>query len=89
MSLLRSLFACGTTLVCVAALAAPVNERLMLNAAQNRADWGRKRRRLVVDGTMARADQGMVGFASVLTPADAEAVRAWLVHTALTVEEAR
>jgi mono/diheme cytochrome c family protein len=42
---------------------------------------------IVLDG--ARAEKGMVGFASVLTPADAEAVRAWLVHMALTVEEAR
>jgi hypothetical protein len=30
-----------------------------------------------------------VGFASVLTPADAEALRAYLVHTALASEEAR
>jgi mono/diheme cytochrome c family protein len=42
---------------------------------------------IVLDG--ARAEKGMVGFASVLSPADAEAVRAWLVHTALTSEEAR
>jgi hypothetical protein len=41
----------------------------------------------VLDG--ARAQKGMVGFASVLTPADAEAVRAYLVHTALASEEAR
>ena len=38
----------------------------------------------------ARARQkGMVGFASVLTPADAEAVRAYLVHMALASEEVR
>jgi quinohemoprotein ethanol dehydrogenase len=36
-----------------------------------------------------RAEKGMVGFASVLTAEDAEAVRAWLVHRALTAEEAR
>ena len=39
MSLLRSLVACSAALVCVAALAAPVNERRMLEAAQDRADW--------------------------------------------------
>jgi quinohemoprotein ethanol dehydrogenase len=42
---------------------------------------------IVIDG--ARAQKGMVGFASVLTPADAEAVRAYLVHMALAAEEAR
>ena len=42
---------------------------------------------IVLDG--ARAEKGMVGFASVLTPADAEAVRAYLVHMALASEEAR
>ena len=42
---------------------------------------------IVLDG--ARADKGMVGFASVLKPVDAEAVRAWLVHKALASEEAR
>jgi alcohol dehydrogenase (cytochrome c)/quinohemoprotein ethanol dehydrogenase len=42
---------------------------------------------IVLDG--ARAEKGMVGFASVLTPVDAEAVRAWLVHMALAAEEAR
>ena len=42
---------------------------------------------IVLDG--ARAEKGMVGFASVLTPADAEAVRAWRVPMALTAEEAR
>jgi alcohol dehydrogenase (cytochrome c)/quinohemoprotein ethanol dehydrogenase len=39
MSLLRSIVACSAALVCVAAVAAPVNERRILNAAQNRADW--------------------------------------------------
>lgn len=38
---------------------------------------------------VARAQKGMVGFASVLTPADAEAIRAYLVHLALASEEAR
>ena len=42
---------------------------------------------IVIDG--ARADKGMVGFASVLTPPDAEAVRAYLVHMALASAEAR
>jgi mono/diheme cytochrome c family protein len=42
---------------------------------------------IVIDG--ARAEKGMVGFASVLTPADAEALRAYLVHMALAAEEAR
>ena len=42
---------------------------------------------IVIDG--ARAEKGMVGFASVLTPADAEAVRAYLVHMALAAAEAR
>jgi len=42
---------------------------------------------IVLDGE--RAQKGMVGFASVLTPADAEAVRAYLVHMALASEEAR
>ena len=42
---------------------------------------------IVIDGV--RAQKGMVGFASVLTPADAEAVRAYLVHMALAAEEAR
>jgi alcohol dehydrogenase (cytochrome c)/quinohemoprotein ethanol dehydrogenase len=44
-------------------------------------------RSIVIDGV--RAQQGMVGFGSVLTPADAEAVRAYLVHMALATEEAR
>ena len=39
MSLLRSLVAGAAALVCVAAAAAPVNERRLLNAAQARADW--------------------------------------------------
>ncbi len=42
---------------------------------------------IVIDGT--RAEKGMVGFASVLTAADAEAVRAYLVHMALAAAEAR
>jgi quinohemoprotein ethanol dehydrogenase len=42
---------------------------------------------IVIDGE--RAQKGMVGFASVLTPADAEAVRAYLVHMALASAEAR
>jgi quinohemoprotein ethanol dehydrogenase len=42
---------------------------------------------IVIDGT--RAEKGMVGFASVLTAADAEAVRAYLVHMALASAEAR
>jgi quinohemoprotein ethanol dehydrogenase len=42
---------------------------------------------IVIDGV--RAQKGMVGFASVLTPADAEAVRAYLVHMALASAEAR
>jgi quinohemoprotein ethanol dehydrogenase len=42
---------------------------------------------IVLDG--ARAQKGMVGFASVLTPADAEAVRAYLVGMALASVEAR
>jgi quinohemoprotein ethanol dehydrogenase len=42
---------------------------------------------LVLDGV--RAEKGMVGFASVLTPADAEALRAYLVHMALASDEAR
>jgi mono/diheme cytochrome c family protein len=42
---------------------------------------------IVIDG--ARAEKGMVGFAAVLTPADAEAVRAYLVHRALAAEEER
>ena len=39
---------------------------------------------IVIDGV--RAEKGMVGFASVLTPADAEAVRAYLVHMALALD---
>jgi mono/diheme cytochrome c family protein len=42
---------------------------------------------IVIDG--ARAEKGMVGFASVLTAADAEAVRAYLVQMALAAAEAR
>jgi alcohol dehydrogenase (cytochrome c)/quinohemoprotein ethanol dehydrogenase len=42
---------------------------------------------IVIDG--ARAEKGMVGFPSVLTAADAEAVRAYLVRMALAAEEAR
>ncbi|NJO13566.1 MAG: hypothetical protein HC872_08975, partial [Gammaproteobacteria bacterium] len=42
---------------------------------------------IVLDGE--RAQKGMVGFASVLTPVDAEALRAYLVHAALASEEAR
>jgi quinohemoprotein ethanol dehydrogenase len=42
---------------------------------------------IVIDGT--RAEKGMVGFASVLTAADAEAVRAYLVQMALASAEAR
>ncbi|HET9445126.1 MAG TPA: c-type cytochrome, partial [Steroidobacteraceae bacterium] len=42
---------------------------------------------IVLDG--ARADKGMVGFASMLTPEEAEAVRAYLVGTALDSVEAR
>ena len=42
---------------------------------------------IVLDGV--RADKGMVGFASVLTAADAEAVRAYLVAMALAAAEAR
>jgi quinohemoprotein ethanol dehydrogenase len=42
---------------------------------------------IVLDGT--RADKGMVGFAAMLSQADSEAIRAYLVYSALASAEAR